>query len=575
LFLKGDIAKKSPFFVSIFYIYIYQKLMLFNMNKFRYFLLCTIGILSICVFSACLKGNFKLKKIADSFWEPDVAVPLVNSSMTLSNILKLSSANNNFSIAADNFVTLVYRGNLFSLRADEVLKIPDQPITSNFTFPAAALPAFNALNLQDTFTVNPPITTTFDFNSGSSDSYIDSMTIKSCLFALNLVSTFQQQLIVTVNIPDAKKNGVPFSQIVDVPPAGSSNITRSVNFNLADYKIKLSQNGTPNKLKMIFGFKFVKTNTTIASNHNSIEMVMSLSNIAFKNLFGSIGQKLLAPDTDTIPITLFNNSIVGGGISLVNASLGINISNAFGIPISANFQKLQGYSPLSLTPIVNIVSPLFTTPLPIPTPPQIGQSADSSLVLTSSNSNIDAVLSNLPRFLIYKIDALSNPPPPAATMKNFIEDASRFNVDVDINIPLEGSLKNLIFQDTIMFKFQEVEELQSLGLKLSLKNGFPIETKVQVYFADSIGYVLDSLLQDDVVIASALVGANGRVTIASEKNIEVLYPEEKILRLKKVRKIYVKASTSTFQNGNQNVKIYSDYRLDLKIAGRAKLKFKI
>jgi hypothetical protein len=185
------------------------------------------------------------------------------------------------------------------------------------------------------------------------------------------------------------------------------------------------------------------------------------------------------------------------------------------------------------------------------------------------------VLSNLPRFLIYKIDALSNPPPPAATIKNFIEDSSKFNVDVDINIPLEGSLKNLIFQDTIMFKFQEVEELQSLGLKLSLKNGFPIETKVQVYFADSIGYVLDSLLQDDVVIASALVGANGRVTIASEKNIEVLYPEEKILRLKKVRKIYVKASTTTFQNGNQNVKIYSEYRLDLKIAGRAKLKFKI
>ncbi len=552
--------------------------MLFIMNKFRYFLLGTIGILSICVFSACLKGNFKLKKIADSFWEPDVAIPLVNSSMTLSNILKLSSANNNFSIAADNFVTLVYRGNLFSLRADEALKIPDQPITSNFTFPAVALPAFNAFNLQDTFTVNPPLTTTFDFNSGSSDSYIDSMTIKSCLFAINLVSTFQQQLIVTINIPDARKNGVPFSQIVNVPPAGSSNITRSVNFNLADYKIKLSQNGTPNKLKMIFGFKLVKTNTTIAANHNSIAMVMSLSNIAFKNLFGSIGQKLLAPETDTIPITLFNNSIAGGGISFVNASLGINISNAFGIPIRASFQKLQGYNPPSSTPIINVVSTLFDDPLPIPIPSQLGQSATSSLVLNSSNSNINTpngVLSNLPRFLIYKIDALSNPPPPAATIKNFIEDSSKFNVDVDINIPLEGSLKNLIFQDTIMFKFQEVEELQSLGLKLSLKNGFPIETKVQVYFADSIGYVLDSLLQDDVVIASALVGANGRVTIASEKNIEVLYPEEKILRLKKVRKIYVKASTTTFQNGNQNVKIYSDYRLDLKIAGRAKLKFKI
>jgi hypothetical protein len=213
--------------------------------------------------------------------------------------------------------------------------------------------------------------------------------------------------------------------------------------------------------------------------------------------------------------------------------------------------------------------------LPISTPPQIGQSASTSLLLNSSNSNINNVLSNLPRFLIYKIEALSNPPPPATAMQNFIEDSSRFKVDVDISLPLEGRVNQLIFQDTIPFKFQDVDELQSLGLKVFLKNGFPIETKVQVYFADSLDNVLDSVLQDNILLASALVGSNGRVTTSTEKTTEILYPEEKILRLKRVRKMYVKASTSTFQNGSQNVKIYSDYRLDVKIAGRAKLKFKI
>jgi len=545
------------------------------MKKYKYLLLFISGILVISLLGSCLKGNFKLKKMAGSFWEPDVAVPLVNSSMTLKNILKLSSANNNFSIASDNFVTLVYRGNLFSLRADEAFKIPDQPINTNYTFPSASLPGFNAINLQDTFQVNPPFTTTFDFNTGSPDSFIDSFTVKNCLFAINLISTFQQQMFITINIPDAKKNGVPFSQVVEVPPAGTSNITRSVNFNLADYRIKLHQNGLPNKLKMIFGIKLIKTNNSILPGHNSIAMVMSLSDIAFKNLFGSIGQKWLAPNTDTIPITLFNNGIAGGGISVVNASLDIKFANAFGIPIRATFQKLQGYNPLSLTPIINFASTLLNNPLPISTPQQLGQLANSSLLLNSSNSNISNVLTKLPRFLIYKLDALSNPPPPFPLMQNFIEDSSRFKVDVDINLPLEGSLKDIVFQDTIMFKFQEVEELQSLDLKLFFKNGFPIETKVQVYFADTMGYVLDSLLKDDIILASALVGSNGRVTSATEKNTEINYPEEKILRLKKVRKIYVKGTTSTFQNGSKNVKIYSDYRLDLKIAGRAKLKFKI
>lgn len=546
-----------------------------GMKKNRTTLLFASGIVVISLLGSCLKGNFKLKKLADSFWEPDVAVPLVNSSMTLNNILKLSNANNNFSIGSDNFVTLVYRGNLFSLRADEVLKIPDQPLNTSFTFPGTALNAFDLMTMQDTFQVTPPLTTNFDFNSGSADSFIDSLYIKNCLFAINLISTFQHQLLLTINIPDAKKNGISFSQTVEVPPAGNSNITRSVNFNMANYVVKLNQNGTPNKLKMTFSFKLIKTTSTILPGHNSMAIVMSLSDIAFKNLFGSIGQKLLAPNTDTIPITLFNNGIAGGGISVTNASLDIRISNAFGIPIRATFQKFQGYNPLSITPIINIVSPLFINPLPISTPSQIGQSASSSLSLNSSNSNINNVLTYLPHYLIYKIDALSNPPPPYPVMQNFIEDSSRFKVDVDINLPLEGTLKNLVFQDTIMFKFQEVEELQSLNLKLFFKNGFPIETKVQVYFADTMGYVLDSLLQDDIILASGIVGNNGRVTTASEKTTEINYPEQKILNLKKVRKIYVKGTTSTFQNGSKNVKIYSDYRLDLKISGRAKLKFKI
>jgi hypothetical protein len=120
-----------------------------------------------------------------------------------------------------------------------------------------------------------------------------------------------------------------------------------------------------------------------------------------------------------------------------------------------------------------------------------------------------------------------------------------------------------------------VEELQSLGLKLSLTNGFPVESKVQVYFADSLGSLVDSLLEDNVVLAAAPVGSNGRVTAPTEKNTEINYPAEKISRLGRVRKIYVKAITSTLDNGSRNVKIYSDYRIDLKISGRAKLKFEL
>jgi hypothetical protein len=254
-----------------------------KISKFLMFVICAI-VISFC--TACLKGNFKLKKLTGSFWEPDVAIPLVNSSMTLNNILTLSNINNNFSIDADNFITLVYRGNLLSVRADEALKIPDQPIDSNFTFPSALTPGFDALPVQDTFLLPNALQGDFAFNAGPNGAYIDSMSLKTCLFALNLISGFQHQLLVNISIPGARKNGIPFSTEVIIPAAGGSPITRSANFSLAGYRINLNQNGVSNRLKINFGLKIIKTNTTIQPGQDNLGIVMSLSNISFKNLFG-------------------------------------------------------------------------------------------------------------------------------------------------------------------------------------------------------------------------------------------------------------------------------------------------
>ncbi len=543
-------------------------------NRSNVFTLVFLGIVVWLFSSSCLKGNFDFKKLSKSYWKPDLAIPLVNSSMSLKNILTLSNSNNNIQVDANNFITLVYKGNLFSMRADEVVAIPDQPFSFNFSLPNTAVSAFNLLPDSSSYTLNPAISNTFNFNSGSSDSYIDSLHLKSCLLVLNLTSAFQHPSEVTIQIPDAKKNGNSFSTIVNLPAAGSNPVTQNANFDLSGYTINMHSGGLPNTLKVVYGLKLTKGNTAITSGHNNMDIIMSMSNITFSRLYGSIGQKLVAPDTDTIQVLLFNNSLSSGSFSLVNASMAINISNSFGVPIRANFEKLQGYSPNSQTPIIPITSPIFNNPLPINTPQQIGQSANSSILLTSSNSNILDALGNMPKYLIYKVDALSNPPPPSVQMQNFIQDSSRFKLDVDINLPLEGKLKDLLFQDTIQFKFIDVDELESLGLKLFFNNGFPIETKVQVYFADDSGQVLDSLLQDPVVLASGNVGADGRVTSPTIKVSEINYPEEKIQRLKQVRKIYVRAAASTYDNGNKNVKIYSDYRLDLKISGRAKLRFK-
>jgi hypothetical protein len=545
------------------------------------YIIPSIFLLIIAISSSCLKGNFKLSKIAGSFWEPDVAIPLINSNLSLNEILTVSNANGNFSVGADNLITLVYKGNLFSLMAKDFIQIPNQLLANQASIGNTALiNGFNSATVPFQFTF-PAVATTLNFNPGTGAQTIDSLKLRNGLLSINLKSYYPQQTEFKITIPNARKNGNVFSQTLSIPPATAPNYSaQNFSFDLSEYKISLIENGLPNKLKVEFETKLIKTsNEPIANTNDKIEYSLNFANLAFQYLYGNIGYQLLAPNKDTVAISIFNN-VLSGSINLPDAVLKIKINNSFGVPIRAQFEELTGLNPNAITPIYPFSGPGVTQVLDIHKPTFLGGTDTTNFVLDHSNSNVlDVFGQNTPKYVIYKLKAESNPPPQPMPITNFMADTSRFKVDMEINMPLSGRIGKIIFQDTIQFRFQEVNELQSLSLITYFKNGFPLEANVQVYFADSLGLVIDSLMQNNqILMPGAPVNIAGRVTGPTENTTEINYPAAKIANLSKVRKVYVKATTatSTYQNNpNTIVKIYGDYRLEVKISGRAKLKFKI
>lgn len=545
--------------------------------KKKYFI-HAIFLLIIAVSSSCLKGNFKFSKIAGSFWEPDVAIPLINSNLSLNEILTVSNANGNFSVGADNLITLIYRGNLFSLMAKDFIQIPNQLFSNQASIGnTTVINAFNSASTPFQFTF-PAIATSLNFNPGTGAQTIDSLKLKNGLLSINIKSYYPQQTEFKITIPNARKNGIVFSQTLSIPPATVPNYSaQNFSFDLSEYKISLIENGQPNKLKLEFTPKLIKTsNEPITSANDKIEYSLNFANLAFEYIYGNIGYQLLAPNKDTVAISIFNN-VLSGSINLPDADMEINISNSFGVPIKATFEELSGLNPNATIPFFPFSGPGVTQDRAINAPTFLGDIAFTTFTLDNNNSNVLSVFGqNTPKYVIYKLKAESNPPPQPAQIQNFMADTSRFKVDMKINMPLSGSIGKIIFQDTIQFRFQEVNELQSLSLITYFRNGFPLEANVQVYFADSLGLVIDSLMQNNQILMSgAPVDAAGRVTGPTENTTEINYPAAKIANLSKVRKVYVKATTSTYNNGNTLVKIYGDYRLEVKISGRAKLKFRI
>lgn len=525
----------------------------------------------ISAIQSCVKDNFDLKKLASTTWNPNIAVPLVYSSLTVQDILTKHDTQGQIVVGSDNFCTLVYKGNLFSLQASDLIQIPNQSPTP-YTSPSLTAGQIAALSTNGTVTV--PYSQTINFISGSTvpTPKIDSMTFKTGDINVALNSTFKYSGNILVTIPAAKKNGIPFSQTITFTYPGAVN--PSSTFSLAGYTFDMTMGGTTSNQ---FAVNFAVTLTgsgTPPSASDAVTLTQSLSNIHFARIYGDIGQEALSPAKDTIAIAIFKNALGMGSFTLANPSVKVIISNSYGVPIQANIAQLDGYTPPALAyPITGSPSPL---PISSPTWFQIGQSAKDSFSLTSTNSNIVSVINNIPKNVIYKINSLSNPGGP--THNNFVLDTSRFKVDMELDLPLYGTAKDFYLIDTIKFKFDQTisNDIESAMFRVYNSNGFPFDVDMQAYFVDSLYTVLDSLVRpNQLILNSGIVNpTTGMVVSPTQKIYDSYVDNPRLQHLKTAKYMLIRAVASTVNGGITNVKIYANYRIDVKLGVQFKVKVK-
>jgi len=513
-------------------------------------------------FQSCIKNNpaFDLNKLEKPTWNPTLAVPLVYSSLTIQNLLL---KNNNGLIVVDdsNFCTLIYKSTLVSLKADSLIKLPNQ------AFPryAAGLTAAEINTLSSTGSVNAAYTQTVNFNSGTNNPLIDSLTLNSGTLNIILNSAFQCNGKITVTIPSAKQNGVPFSQILPFTYTGVP-IVINANYNLGGYDIDMTLGGTTsNQFKVNYSVSLTSAGATPVTT-DSMSITGSFSNLLFNKIFGDVGQLTLFPpaNKDTIAITIFQNSIGSGSFTLANPSLKMKFSNSYGVPIGASLPLLEGFTPpgssYQLTGVPN--------PLPIASPnfAQIGQVLTDSFTLNKSNSNIVTVVNNNPKNFIYTAIGTSNPAGP--THKNFIIDTSVCKVYLEADLPLYGTANNFVLMDTVAFSPGSfvTNNIQSATFRIYSSNGMPIDVNMQIYFTDSLYKKLDSLIiPNQLILKSGVLNAAGMVIAPTQNTYDALVSKARLANLKNAKYLVIKNVESTTNGGNTNVKIYSNYRVDIKI----------
>jgi hypothetical protein len=546
-----------------------------KLNKMRFrnsviYLFTAVVFLS--TISSCVKDNFDFNKLTKTEWNPNLAVPLVYSSLTIADMLAKQGSGGLIVVGSDNFCTLVYKSNLFSLVAADLITIPNnQPPPLVASLNSGQISAFG---LSGTITV--PYSQTITFDSGVNGPKIDSVIFKMGSIDVALSSDFQYSGQIKIILPSAKKNGVSFSQIIPFTYSGSTPVMSNASYDLSGYKFDMTDGGTAfNEFVVNFEVTLTGSGNPINSS-DQVTLNMTLNNMKFDKIFGDIGQMSLTPDVDTVDISVFKSVLGGASFTLADPRIKFKISNSYGVPVNASLSLFQGYTP-GYAPYTITGSP---NPLPIQSPnfSQVGQVLTDSFALDNTNSNIATVINNTPKYLIYQISSLTNPAG-GSTHNNFVIDTSRLKVDMEVDLPLNGTASNFVLVDTMPFKLSETlpKEIESALIRTYNSNGFPFDVDMQIYFADSLYNKLDSLvIPNQLILQSAVVDPNtGIVTSPTQKTYDAVLTRARLDNLTGSTYLLIRAVANTTNGGATNVKIYANYKLDFKLGLQVQVKAKL
>lgn len=526
--------------------------------------------------SSCSKfeESIDFDRVADPEWNPDLAMPLINSNLILQDFFPDSAAAF-FRINEDSSISLVYNGKqLFSKSAEELIKIQDQDhqIPALITLPDVPVGLLDSLDI--------PLS--FQLITDDNGQRIDSLILKNGTLELGgNCNLNKDNLLMRMIFPGLQKksNGEVLILNFDLSnPNGQQqeiNFTQTVDF--AEYKMVFDNQNTtePNMIDFILRFVIYGDQSPNLSPY-TFQFNYAMTDILFSGIYGFFGNLDLGFN-DSIQITVFDKNIAGGidvGQEAIN--IVVDVANSMGLPIKFDASEMWFHSPVNDPFYTDILlyGPGIENSFLINSPDisQLGQIARTHLDFR--NNNIEEAFKIAPRLFYYNFDCFTNPENnPENT--NFLLDESRLALDVFVQFDLFAAMRKYMVQDTVDFNVDaEQQELDHLLFRLNITNGFPINGKMQIYFTDENFTVIDSLITDNetTILEGAPVSGPPlyKVTEPVNEITDIYVDTERFNKVKKAKKMLLRTELST--TNEQFIKLYSGYSMGIKVGIIAGLK---
>jgi hypothetical protein len=410
---------------------------------------------------------------------------------------------------------------------------------------------------------------TVTFNPGTNVE-IDKFMITTGDISYSIISSSPATAAITIALPTAMKPGnIPVSKIITINPNTTEAGTISVNNSLVDMGTDVSQpyNRVPMEYSILIGSNNTKIDFSWADEY---QIDMELVSPDFDYVKGYFGQQTeeIKLDTFKLEVEKIMEKITGDFL-ISSPSMKLIYSNSFAIPIEITLDAKGYYK----TEIVDLARSPFT--LSYPSAPVERDKIDSSLI-DKSNSNLPALISMPPDQIRYGGSAIMNPSGNDGSRNNYMFSNSRFDSELEIEVPMEFRFNNLQFEDTSKNFLADVfeagsdlnwDDFELFRIDFDVKNGFPMGVSLTMSLLDSIddNHILSTIDATDL-IEPAPVDGNGKASGVTISSTSIPFTKEFFSSIKSSKKIVFTFTLNTTDNGSKDVKIYSDYKINFKAA---------
>lgn len=520
---------------------------------------------AVLTIPACTEDYFDMDRLEDQVfeWNPDLAFPLVFSSLTASDIIA-EDEENYYLYDSDNFITLVKTVTVFSETLNGFLAITSpQGLGTDIALTAGEITQFTGSG-QVQKTVNAPYALSF---SNSNGAQLQQAIIHSGIMTITVNSDFQHSGSLTVSMPEMRLNGVPFSQTYPVNYQGFP-FQQTFQADLTGYVMTLNAGGGNNAVPIVYTMQLQNGGGAAPTTFDDLSIDHSFTTLEFEYADGYFGQF----DLD-VPAGIANNDLLdNGALYFEDPRLKFIVSNRIGAPMRLTLNYLYGEGEAGQLPFVNtgVMPSTFT----IGAAPSNGDSTVITYAFNRTNSNINTLVNGQYNNLHHDLDATVNPNGQAF---NFASRNSTVRVTAEAELPFWGKSNHYIFEDTLENPLGELGDISNnieRGLmRINTLNGFPMDGILKLYLMDSLYNVVDSLLANgEYTIRSGPVNGNGRVISPVNTNNDIPIDTARVSTLFGAKYLIVHADLTSTNNAAENIRIYGDDRLQVRIGLQVKLK---